>query len=455
MSNSVNTPTEKLSWKFPTDFWLANFMELCERAAYYGFFIVLTLYLTDIVGFTDTETGFIGAFFYGGLYLLPPFVGALSDKIGFKNGLVVAFGLLTIGYFFLGVFHTKALVLLFLVIIMIGGSFIKPLITGTVAKTTNEANRARGYSLFYWVVNIGAFGGKTVVPYIRQGIGLSYVNFFSAGMALLAMLFAIFVFKKLESPESETKSIKQVFDTLIKVIVTPRLLILILIVAGFWTIQSQLYATMPKYVIRLLGESAKPEWLANVNPFIVVIFVVGVTQFMKKYNAVSSMLVGMLLMPISAMSMSLSNFLEGIAGTDISVLGLVILHPLTIMMIIGIGIQGLAECFISPRFLEYFSFQAPKGEEGLYLGFSHLHSFFSAILGFILSGFLLDAYCPDPKTLPDGISEIQKAAYYADAYKIWWYFAAIGLISAIALFIFRIVTKKIDQKVENGANKQN
>ena len=35
--------TEKEGWKFPKDFWLANFMELCERAAYYGFFIVLAL----------------------------------------------------------------------------------------------------------------------------------------------------------------------------------------------------------------------------------------------------------------------------------------------------------------------------------------------------------------------------------------------------------------------------
>jgi len=448
MSDVENGSQQKLSWKFPKDFWLANLMELCERAAYYGFFIVLTLYLTDIVGFTDIETGIIGMVFYGGLYLFPPFVGALGDKIGFKNGLILAFGLLTIGYFFLGVFHTKGLVLLFLTIIMIGGSFIKPLITGTVAKTTSEANRARGYSLFYWVVNIGAFGGKTLVPYIRQGIGLSYVNYFSAGMAFLAMLFAIFLFKKLESSDAESKSIKEVFDTLLRVLATPRLIILTLIVAGFWTIQSQLYATMPKYVIRLLGEAARPEWLANVNPLVVVIFVVGVTQFMKKYNAVTSMFIGMLLMPISALSMSLSNVLENMAGTDISIIGIAVLHPLTIMMTIGIAIQGLAECFISPRFLEYFSFQAPKGKEGLYLGFSHLHSFFSAILGFGLSGFLLDAYCPDPKTLPIGITEIQRAAYYADAYKIWWYFAAIGLISSIALFIFRYVTNKIDNETE-------
>ena len=36
--------------------------------------------------------------------------------------------------------------------------------------------------------------------------------------------------------------------------------------------------------------------------------------------------------------------------------------------------------------------------------------------------------------------------YYADAYKIWWYFAAIGLVSAVALFIFRYVTNKIDNQ---------
>jgi len=46
------------------------------------------------------------------------------------------------------------------------------------------------------------------------------------------------------------------------------------------------------------------------------------------------------------------------------------------MLIFGIVVQGLAECFISPRYLEFFSLQAPKGEEGLYLGFSHLHPFY-------------------------------------------------------------------------------
>ncbi len=437
---------DKESWKFPKEFWLVNVMELCERAAYYGFFIVLTLYLTDIVGFTDKETGIVAGVFFALLYFFPPFVGAISDKIGFKNGLIIAFSFLTIGYFFLGVFHSKALVLFFLFLVLIGGSFIKPLITGTVAKTTSTINKARGFSLFYWVVNIGAFGGKTVVPSIRQGIGLEYVNFFSAGMAFLALLFAIFIFKIDEGRDEKGKSISDVFLALKKIFTTPRLISLTLIVAGFWIIQHQLYATMPKYVIRLLGESAKPEWMANVNPLIVVLFVVLITQLTKKYKAVTVMFIGMIIMPFSALAMAMSQNLEAITGSSIDIFGMFTMHPLTLMMIVGIGIQGLAECFISPRFLEYFANQAPKGQEGVYMGFSHLHSFFSALVGFIMSGFLLDAYCPNPDTLPQGISEVERLAYYADAHVLWYYFVVIASVAAIALLIFKLVTSKIDRQ---------
>jgi dipeptide/tripeptide permease len=424
-------------------------MELFERAAYYGFFIVLTLYLTDVVGFSDRETGIVAGVFFAGLYFFPPFVGAIGDRIGFKNGLVVAFSLLTVGYFFLGVFHSRPAVIFFLIVCLVGGSFIKPLISGTVSKTTTAANRARGFSLFYWVVNIGAFGGKTFVPYIRQGLGLEYVNFFSAAMSLLALVFAIFVFEPLERPD-EKKSLRDVARALKAVFTTPRLIVLTVIVTGFWLIQHQLYATMPKYVIRNLGDDARPEWLANVNPLVVVVFVVFVTQWMKRTKAVTSMLVGMLLMPLSALAMSLSLPVEALTGGTVD-LGVATMHPLTLMMIVGIAIQGLAECFISPRFLEYFSLQAPKGEEGVYLGFSHLHSFFSALIGFFMSGFLLEAYCPQ---MPAGLAAAEQAAFrtehYAEAHHIWYYFTAIGLTAAVALLVFRWVTNRIDARRETG-----
>ena len=141
----------------------------------------------------------------------------------------------------------------------------------------------------------------------------------------------------------------------------------------------------------------------------------------------------MMLMPLSALLMASSAWLEDAAGgAAVGLPGGLTAHPVTIMLIAGIMVQGLAECFISPRYLEYFSHQAPRGEEGLYLGFGHLHSFFASLLGFGLSGYLLEAYCPDPRTL----SPEQLAGAYAHAHYIWYYFAGIGLVSAAALFVY-------------------
>jgi hypothetical protein len=117
------------------------------------------------------------------------------------------------------------------------------------------------------------------------------------------------------------------------------------------------------------------------------------------------------------------------------------------MMIVGIAFQALAECFISPRYLEYFSLQAPQGEEGLYLGFSHLHSFFSFLFAFGLSGFLLDKYCPDPRLFMNDAGIVDTVSYAAateNAHYIWYVFVGIGAVSAIALFFYARITRKMD-----------
>jgi dipeptide/tripeptide permease len=427
--------------KYSREFWVANTVELFERAAYYGFFIAVTLYLTTVVGFDDIWAAWIGGVFSAGLYFLPPFAGAFADKIGFRKSILLAFSLLTIGYFALGIFPYKTTVIPALAIVMFGGSFIKSIITGTIAKTTSEANRAKGYSIFYGMVNIGAFLGKTFAYPLRTELGLEYINLYAASMTFIALIVVFFLYKNVDLT-GEGKKLKEVWNSLLKIILNRRLLVLILIVTGFWIIQQQLYATMPKYVLRTVGKSASPEWIANVNPFVVVVTVYFITNLMRKAKAVTSMSVGMFIMPLSALCMASSHLLETYTGTSVSVFGLFTAHPITIMLIVGIVFQGLAECFISPRYLEFFSLQAPKGEEGLYLGFSHLHTFLSSLLGFGISGYLLTAYCPDPSTVsPELLSTAYNNAYY-----IWFYFAGIGLIAAISLFIYGKVTATIDKK---------
>lgn len=446
---------------FSKAFWVSNTVELFERMAYYAVFIVLTLYLSSILGFNDFEASIISGLFSGGLYLLPLFTGAYADKIGFRKSMIIAFSLLTAGYVGLGLMPTlleaaglveygeatrftgladssqRWLIVPVLTLIMVGGSFIKSVISGSVAKETTEATRARGYSIFYMMVNFGAFTGKTVVDPLRDFIGnraYIYINYFSAVMTLLALLAVVFLYKSAHTA-GEGKSMREIGRGFLRILTNWRLLTLILIVTGFWMVQQQLYATMPKYVIRMAGETAKPGWIANVNPFVVVCLVSFITRLMAKRSAITSMNIGMFLIPVSALLMACGNLLGGelIAGVS----------NITLMLVLGITVQALAECFISPRYLEYFSLQAPKGEEGMYLGFSHLDSFLSSILGFGLSGILLTRYCPDP-ALFDSREAWEAASVHA--HYIWYYFAAIGLVAAIALLVFAKVTARIDRK---------
>lgn len=457
----MNNSPQAANKGFTKAFWVSNTVELFERMAYYAVFIVLTIYLSSILGFNDFEASIISGLFSGGLYLLPILTGAYADKIGFRKSMITAFTLLTIAYLGLGTLPTflessglvtygsttqfnglpqsseRWIIVPVLVTLMIGGSFIKSIISASVAKETTEATRARGYSIFYMMVNIGAFTGKTVIDPLRDQIGdqaYIYINYFAGAMTFIALLAVILLYKSAETA-GEGKSMGDIGRGFLRIITNWRLLILILIVTGFWMVQQQLYATMPKYVIRMAGETAKPGWIANVNPFIVVCCVSFVTRLMARKSAITSMNIGMFLIPISALLMACGNLL----GNDL----LGSMSNITLMMILGIVVQALAECFISPRYLEYFSLQAPKGEEGMYLGFSHLHSFLSSIFGFGLAGILLTKYCPDP-----ALFETREAwmAASANAHYIWYYFAGIGLVAAFALLAFAKITNKMDKK---------
>ena len=453
--------TTKATQGYSRAFWVSNTVEMFERMAYYAIFIVITLYLSNTLGFNDLEASMISGLFSGGLYLLPIFTGAYADKIGFRRALIIAFTLLTVGYLGLAMLPTflqsaglveygevtrftglpdsslRWIIVPIMIIIVVGGSIIKSTISASVAKETTSENRARGYSIFYMLVNIGSFSGKSIIDPLRHLIGeQAYItiNYFSAFMTLAALLAVIFLYRSVHTA-GEGKSMRDIGAGFVRVFTNWRLVALIIIVTGFWIVQQQLYATMPKYVIRMAGEAARPGWIANVNPLVVVCCVGFITRLMAKRSAITSITIGMFLIPLSATLMAFGNLLGSDIFTGIS--------NITLMMIVGIVFQALAECFISPRYLEYFSLQAPKGEEGLYLGFSHLDSFLSSIFGFGISGILLTKYCPDPALFE---SRAAWEAASANAHYIWYYFAAIGLISAISLLIFALITRHIDRK---------
>ena len=307
------------TWRFSRSFWTANGVELLERAAWYGVFVAITLYLSRILGFSDIEAATISGLFSAGLYFLPTFSGALADKMGYRVSLLLAFGLLSLGYGSMWLLPTvfegaglvdygrevqfhgldtswyKWLFVPVMLLVMVGGSFIKSVITATVARESSASNRARGYSIFYAIVNIGAFSGKTVVKPLRDMMGnegLIYLNVVAAGLTFLAFVLVALFYRETNRDDEEAKSLAQIWASLVAVCKNARLVFLTLIITGFWMVQHQLYATMPKYVLRMAGEGASPSWYANVNPAVVVLTVALITQWLRKRTALFSMTVG-------------------------------------------------------------------------------------------------------------------------------------------------------------------
>jgi dipeptide/tripeptide permease len=438
-------------WRFPRAFWIGNAVELCERAAYYGTFIALTLYLTRVVGLSDVEAGWVAGPFAALIYFLPFFTGAAADRMGFRPSLMLAFALLGAGYGMLGFFHTLPPVLVGLALIVVGGSFVKPVITGTVAKSSGSDTRARAFSLFYMMVNIGSFTGKTVVAPMRIEMGIDQVPFFSSGASLFALLLVALLFFPKDLPGAERpRTVRDTLRGMGQALSNLRFVALVFITAGFWAIQGQLYASMPVYVLRMAGEKYKPEWYANINPLVVVLGVVLVTQLIRRWRPEVAIAVAMGMIPFSSLIMAAAHLYSRplvLMGHEV--------HPITAMMVLGIALQGLAECFLSPKYLEYASKQAPPGQEGLYMGFSHMNTTFAWLFGFVFAGYLLRAYCPEPSTLGaavqaqhalalKGLASMPEA--YAHAHYLWYAFSGVGFVAFAALLLFVAWTTAADRR---------
>ncbi|MFR7876052.1 MAG: MFS transporter [Butyricimonas paravirosa] len=147
--------------KFPRTFWVANTIELFERWAWYGFFMLFANYLTgssDMGGleFTQSQKGILMGVGTGILYFLPVLTGAIADRYGYKKVLALAFVIYTSAFVLLPMFSTFTGVFPHVPLLGSGCRLFKPIISATIAKTTTDETASIGFGIYYMMVNIGA-----------------------------------------------------------------------------------------------------------------------------------------------------------------------------------------------------------------------------------------------------------------------------------------------------------
>ena len=135
---------------FPFVYWMSVMFEFFERGAYYGMMSVLSVYLTEQLGFTKGSVGLIKGTIQPLLYFLPILTGAIADRLGYRRTLMVAFSLLGLGYFLTSQTTGYLAVYASLVIVGLGAGTFKPVIAGMIAKVTDERTSSMGFGIFYW-----------------------------------------------------------------------------------------------------------------------------------------------------------------------------------------------------------------------------------------------------------------------------------------------------------------
>ncbi|RMD48554.1 MAG: MFS transporter, partial [Ignavibacteria bacterium] len=229
-----NLSNNKIRLKdFPATFWVGNTMEIFERMAWYGFFAVSSLYITGSIesgglGFTDEDRGVLQGVVTFFLYLFPVVSGALADRYGFKKMLITAFLILVPSYYLLGQMKTFPTFFFAFMLVALGAGTFKPVIIGTISKTTNEKTGSMGFGIFYMMVNIGGFVGP-IIAGIMRAISWDYVFIASSIWIAINIILVTLFYKEpvVKTKELEQRKLKDVFGGMVEVLGNGRFFMLV------------------------------------------------------------------------------------------------------------------------------------------------------------------------------------------------------------------------------------
>ncbi len=427
---------------FPRTFWIANLVELFERGAYYAVASFVVIYLHEVLNMDPVKATFLnGTILWGLIYFLPPLSGTLADKYGFKRSLVFCFIILFLGYFILGnvknfwgyIFKNGSdytiPVTISILLIGIGGSFVKPCISGTVQKT-GSFNTVLAFGIFYMTINVGSMIGRIISYNFRIKYGIpSIFSYVATSFSFLAFLTVLFLFKEPESEGKEKpKTLKEALLNLFIVLKDLKFVFFLVSIGFFWSIYVQIYNLIPLF-LRFIDKDAPVELYTLVNPVMIVLFQLLITKISKNLQPISSIILGIII-TIFGVIFNLIPFIfnlsikEKIGFLNIPIGGFIIL--------LSIGSMAIGEMLTSPRVYQYIGAISPKGKEGLYLGYANLPLAFGTILGAPLGGYLFKVFIEIPS----------KNNLKPKELTLWSIVAFLGILSLLGIIFYNKYLKK-------------
>ncbi|MDR1223897.1 MAG: MFS transporter [Tannerella sp.] len=391
--------------KYPRTFWVANTIELFERWAWYGFFMLFANYLTgssDLGGleFSQSQKGVIMGVGTGILYFLPVLTGAIADRYGYRKILALAFVIYASAFVLFPQVSSFTAVFIMYIYLALGAALFKPVISATVAKTVTKETSSIGFGIFYMMVNIGAFFGPMLTLLFN---GQSRMIFYiSAG--IISINFVLLLFYREPGPARKVQghgadrragehslfhTFGEIFRNMASIFKDLKFLVFLLIVAGFWTMYNQLFFTLPVFIVQWVDTGAlyhffdmhipfisaryspapgvmDAEFVTNMDALYIILLQIAVSAIVMRWKPLRSMVTGFL---ICSVGMALTLVSQNVLFTMVAIL-----------------IFALGEMAGSPKITEYIGRIAPADRKALYMGYSFIPVFLGNVFAGILSG---------------------------------------------------------------------
>lgn len=335
-------------------------------AAFQSLLPIVTGGFADRFGYKRTLAFALGLMMSG--YVMLAFlrdVGFLSNYWGFFSGILV---------------------------LATGTAFFKPSLQGSLAHGLDKTNASVGWGIFYWIVNVGAFIGhylpavllglSVFLPgwfYGEPSSPAAWRNLFLASAAFTALnLLLLFAYRDVPTGASRTESVLAVLGKTLRNVLDRRLLAWLVIMSGFWLMMYQLWDLQPNFIAdwvdsgavaaslaglpdalhRVLveqtprGPQIPQQVLLSFNSIFIILGVVPAAWLTRRMRALEAMLIGM----VTATG---GVLVAGLTGS-------------VTWLVAGILLFSLGEMTTGPKKNEYLGLIAPPGKKGLYLGYVNI-----------------------------------------------------------------------------------
>lgn len=443
----------------PSELYKCFLLKFLDSFSYFSFSLVLTLFLTEEFGYSDLSAGAIYGAWGALITLFGLLTGVIVDNLGVAASLRIGFTIQFIAKCMIFNTTSRTTLLVALTLLSLGGCLGIPVLVIGIRRYSTEKNRGFNFGLFYVIMNLAALLSGPTVDYCtimyrsdrgedeQRMLEEAYANGGEVEWSLtgyrlivllgivtniLACLVSISVkeikvcesgadnegnantnLQRVQAFEPEKASMREIIRETMHSPSFWRFLLVIMVTLNVRMIFRHLDATLPKYMLREFGENVPKGTIYSINPFLIIFLVPFITAYTTDTDP--------LLMIHHGCYVSAASVFVLACSTSV---------PACVIFVI---ILSIGEAIWSPRLYDYTCSIAKEGREGTYMALSSAPLFLAKLPVGMLSGYLLQKYCPE-----DGPRNS----------KLMW--LIIGLMTASSPILLTICWKYISKKDDDN-----